>query len=157
MNHLSPQNHQAGAKRPRLHVRDEKSSGTAGTTYSAGAYQQHTLNTVVHNSVAGASLASNQVTLPAGDWQVNASVIVVNAVQRIAIYSVTDSSYLVLGLNNGTAGAVGGPGAYLVGTFTLAGPAVIELHWRGSNTGAALALSFGDAEIYADVVFEKLS
>ena len=49
-----------------LHVRDEKSNGTAGGGFTSGSFQTRTLNTVMTNEISGASLASNQITLPSG-------------------------------------------------------------------------------------------
>lgn len=51
-----------------LHVQDEKSSGTNGGTFTAGAWRTRTFNKVKTNSISGASLASNQITLPAGTY-----------------------------------------------------------------------------------------
>jgi hypothetical protein len=53
-----------------LIVEDRKSSGTHGGASSAGAYNDRTLNTVVLNTISGASLSSNQITLPSGKYLV---------------------------------------------------------------------------------------
>lgn len=51
-----------------LHVRDQKASGTEGGAASA-TIQVRTLNTVVVNGIPGASLSANQITLPAGKYE----------------------------------------------------------------------------------------
>ncbi|MFW6242542.1 MAG: hypothetical protein ACOC2W_00115 [bacterium] len=56
-----------------LHVEDRKPAGTSGGTFTSGAWRTRDLNTVVTNTIAGASLASNQVTLPAGEYWVEGS------------------------------------------------------------------------------------
>lgn len=55
-----------------LHVRDEKAAGVTGGSSVAGV-QVRTLNTVVVNGIAGASLGSNRITLPAGVYDIEAS------------------------------------------------------------------------------------
>jgi hypothetical protein len=48
-------------------VEDQKTQGTNGGTSSVG-YNDRTLSTVVVNEITGASLSSNQITLPAGRY-----------------------------------------------------------------------------------------
>ncbi len=48
-----------------LHVRDEKANGTNSGSSSA-CYTARILNSVLTNEISGASLASDQITLPAG-------------------------------------------------------------------------------------------
>jgi len=53
-----------------LHVQDQKPSGTDGGTFAAGSWVTRDLNTVVTNTIEGASLASNSVNLPAGTYYI---------------------------------------------------------------------------------------
>lgn len=55
-----------------LHVCDQKAAGDSGGAAVAGV-QVRTLNTIVINGIAGANLASNQITLPPGVYDINAS------------------------------------------------------------------------------------
>lgn len=48
-------------------------SGTSGGTSVAGAMTQRTLNTTVVNTITGASLSANDITLPAGKYLITAS------------------------------------------------------------------------------------
>lgn len=141
----------------RLHVRDQKASGTAGDTFTAGAYQACTLNTVVSNTITGASLATNQVTLSAGTYRVRGTVSANGVAQRAALYDATNTAYVLTGLNNGGSGPGAGPYALMEGDITLTGTVALELHLRVNTTGAGVALSFGDPEVYADLVIERLS
>lgn len=141
----------------RLHVRDQKASGTAGDTFSSGAYQASVLNTVVANTLTGASLASNQVTLAAGTYRVHGVVAANGVAQRAALYDVTNAVYLLTGLNNSGGGPGNGPYAFVDGDITLAGTVALELQLRVNSSGAGLALSYGDPEVYADLVIERLS
>ena len=51
-----------------IHVRDEKSANTAGGTFTGAAWRTRDLNTVPTNQISGASVSSNRITLPAGDY-----------------------------------------------------------------------------------------
>jgi hypothetical protein len=51
---------------------DQKAAATAGGSGS-GSYATRTLNTTVYNSITGASLSSDEVTLPAGTYLIEAS------------------------------------------------------------------------------------
>ena len=53
-------------------IRDEKSSGTSGGTFTAGAWRTRTLNTLT-DPTSIVSLASNQITLQAGTYLINAN------------------------------------------------------------------------------------
>jgi len=80
-----------------LHVRDEKNAAAHGGASIAG-LQTRTLNTVVTNEITGASLSSNQITLPSGTYYIQASAPgYVSDRFRIQLYNVTDSSLEVLG------------------------------------------------------------
>ena len=56
-----------------LHIQDQKPQGTHGGTFTAGDWRTRDLNTVLTNTISGASLAANQITLPAGRYYVEAS------------------------------------------------------------------------------------
>ena len=56
-----------------LHIQDQKPQGTNGGTFTSGAWRTRDLNTVLTNTITGASLADNQITLPAGKYYVEAS------------------------------------------------------------------------------------
>jgi hypothetical protein len=81
-----------------LHVRDEKSSGTNGGSGSAGANNTRDLNTVVTNEITGASLGSNQITLAAGTYYIDASAPAYRCNRNHAyLYNVTDSANQIIG------------------------------------------------------------
>jgi hypothetical protein len=52
---------------------DQKSQGVAGGASVSG-FATRTLNTVVYNTITGASLSSNVITLPAGTYKIEASI-----------------------------------------------------------------------------------
>ena len=53
-----------------FHAQDQKSSNTDGGTLTGGSFITRVFNTVVTNSISGASLSSNQITLPSGTYYV---------------------------------------------------------------------------------------
>ena len=60
---------------PFLHIQDQKPQGTNGGTFTSGAWWTRDLNTVLTNTIVGASLANNRITLPAGKYYVEASAV----------------------------------------------------------------------------------
>lgn len=141
-----------------MQVQDQKANNTAGDTFTAGAYQASALQTVVGNSITGASLAANQVTLPAGTFEVDARIAASAGLQRAAIYDATNTVYLIKGMNNPKASgsAPAGPYAFVRGVITLAAQTAIELHLRVTTTGAAEACNYGEPEVYADMIIRKI-
>lgn len=57
-----------------MHVVEELAASASSGTATSGSYFTRTLNTVVTNTITGASLASNQITLPAGTYNIFAQV-----------------------------------------------------------------------------------
>jgi hypothetical protein len=55
-----------------IHCYEEQPSGTAGGASVANTWTTRVLNTTLANSITGASLASNEITLPAGTYDVSA-------------------------------------------------------------------------------------
>jgi hypothetical protein len=58
---------------PIMILEDQKSSGTNGGTFTSGAWRTRDLNTEVYNNIPGGVLSSNQITLPAGSYEIYAS------------------------------------------------------------------------------------
>jgi hypothetical protein len=86
-----------------LHIQDQKSSGTHAGTSSSDTIHTRVLNTVVTNEITGASLSSNQITLPSGTYYINASCpSFVGGKTKVVLYNTTDSSNEVVGLNGRT-------------------------------------------------------
>lgn len=152
-----------------LHVRDEKASGTNGGAFTSGAWRTRDLNTVVGNTITGASLASNQITLPAGTYEVeggaphyqSASGSVTQAKARL--YSVTGAVQLATGPHtqiNGTS-AASQPLSTVRGRFTLSATSVVELQHYATQTkntdGFGSAISIASVnEIYSDIVIRRI-
>ena len=57
---------------PYIKLSDVKSAGTAGGTFTSGSWQTRTLNTEDSDTGGNCSLSSNQFTLDAGTYEINA-------------------------------------------------------------------------------------
>jgi hypothetical protein len=120
------------------------------------------LNTVKKNSITGATVASNQITLPAGTYRLD--VIAPSAVSsshKVYFHNVTDGVMVA-----GGSSQYGGNGANtlsIIGRseFTIATAKTFEVrHWIGTNitsTGLGNAASTGQAEVFTQVFIEKVS
>ena len=148
----------AGAAFPYLHVREEQASGTAGGTSTSATYHVRTLNTTVGaNSIIGASLASNIVTLPAGTYEVVASAPAAAAgVHKLSLYNDSDAVDILVGSNAAGPTPTGVQTHSLCqGRFTLAATKNVKLrHYIGNglaSSGLGAAVSSGQVEVYASL------
>lgn len=147
-----------------LQVVDEKAQGTEGGASILGT-QVRALNTVYHNTIPGASLSANRITLPAGTYRVYASAPACQVnMQRAGLYNFTDSAYTLLSIGiNGEASVNGTEILTFVsvirGRFTIATTKVFELrHQTGvavATYGLGSATNMLGAEIYSMVEIEK--
>ena len=148
-----------------LHVRDEKADNTDGGTFTSGSFQTRTLNTSVTNEISGASLSSNQITLPSGTYFINASA-GANYVSRhkAKLRNTTDSSDTLIGTTefsgrDGLADYI--TRSFVIGRFTIASQKTFELQHRcettNANTGYGEGSNFGVTEVYTDVQIWKVA
>jgi hypothetical protein len=156
-----------------LHVQEQQGSGTASQVAStANAWITTLLNTVVTNEIAGASLASGQITLPAGTYYIDSMVAAVNAGQG---GNPGQTSYLKPRLFNFTTSAVlfygratmlnynAGTGGYSInqitetsmrGRFVLTGTSVIIIQQFKNFPNNPAAVAQG-TEIYGEALIWK--
>lgn len=148
-----------------LHVRDKKIATADGGPFTSGAWRTRVLNDVVLNNIAGASLESDIVTLPAGNYyaQGYAPAYFVN-LHAMRLYNITGSvellmSTLVYASNTENIET----STLLSGYFALPVQSLIALQHRcqTSNTsfaGFGWAADFGQGySIFADLKIWKLS
>ncbi|MCC6889610.1 MAG: hypothetical protein IT536_13835 [Hyphomicrobiales bacterium] len=143
------------------HLRDERSDGTAGGTFTAGSWITRTLNTEVTAEIGGASLASNAVTLPAGSYFIVATApTFAVGTHRLRLRNTSDGSDTLLGANASDGDLACCTTAHLAGRFTIAAQKTFELQHRCSNgqatEGLGRAATFGVAEVYADCMIWKV-
>ncbi|MXN99447.1 hypothetical protein GR156_03990 [Shinella zoogloeoides] len=145
-----------------LHVRDQKAAGAAGGSSVTGV-QVRTLNTVVVNGIAGASLAANQITLPPGVYDINAtSQFFRSGFGQLSIRE-AGGSYLLDGpqLYSIASGDYAAVNATVKGRIQLATTTVIELalYTHSSYATGGLGASNGvntRPSIFSDVIIERV-
>lgn len=144
-----------------IHTQDQKASGTVAGASSTGENLRQ-MNTVVSNTLTGASLASNQVTLAAGvyRYEAKASMNGTTTSGRIRLKNVTDSTYLQQGIfaaninNQNVELSVGGvinitaSKAFQIAHHVVAGTATY---------GLGQGLTTGDIEVYADLKIWRIA
>jgi hypothetical protein len=148
-----------------LHVRDEKANGTAGGTFTSGAWQTRTLNTSLTNEISGASLSSNQIILPAGTYFIYASLPAMHVNNHKAkLRNVTDSSDTLIGTNDYAGSTNTGyvnTNSLIKGRFTIASQKTFEIQHRCATTlageGFGTGCSFSVIEVFTDVQIWKVA
>lgn len=145
-----------------LHVREEQASGTNGTVATLNTYTNMVLNTVKTNTISGASLSGNQVTLPAGTYHIEG---IVPYVERSAaqgrakckIRNVTDSTDIIIGHSSASFYDGNGQWSFVSGRFTLAASKTISLMARLNAADKwGEACTHGDIEVYSDLKIWKV-
>jgi hypothetical protein len=144
-----------------LHVYDEKTAGTDGGTATSGSWELRTLNTVGLNNITGASLASNQITLPAGTYFIDAIAPTFNTGSHKArLYDTTAAAAIFYGTTESSAGG-NSSSSTIRGQFTLSVQSVLEIQHRVTTTNAGdgygANAGFSVVERYTDVVIQRTS
>jgi hypothetical protein len=147
--------------KPYVNIQDQKSSGTAGGTFTSGAWRTRDLNTKVTDTGSIASLASNQITLPAGTYRCH---IIATGSQvnnhQARLQDTTGAATLLRGTTaRSPANGIWATSCSEVsGLFTLSVSSVLEVQHQCSTTEAAdgfgVAGGFG-TEVYTTVQIWK--
>jgi hypothetical protein len=146
-----------------LHVRDEKSAGTDGGTFTSGSWQTRTLNTSLTNEISGASLSSNQIILPTGTYYINAQAPAYKVnFHKLKLRNITDSSDTLIGYQMFTwDGDENTCNSGVTGRFTISAQKTFEIQHRcsatNSTTGFGRGYNFSVVEVYTDVQIWKVS
>ena len=151
-----------GAFRTKIsHFRDQKSSTINGGTLTEDAWNTRTLNNTVINNILGCSLSSNQVTLPAGAFYIEATTPGFRVDEhKCRIQNITAGTTLIVGTSEFCDDA---DAASTVSTAkgVIFGPVVIEVqHWIGNTTtvadGGNATSIVGVNEVCTELLIEKL-
>lgn len=145
-----------------LHVRDQQTSGTNGGGTTAGATAIRVLNTTGTNTITGASLGSNQITLPAGTYNINASAPAYKTSRhKIHLYNITDAAVEIVGTSEfsiTTDSTI--TRSMLMGQFTIPATEVFEIRHYTQQTSASIGFgtptSNGLVEVYTEVFITKV-
>jgi hypothetical protein len=146
-----------------LIVQDQKEQNTQGGTFTAGSWQTRTLNTVLVNTISGASLAENRITLPEGTYLIEASAPAAYTSRHQAVlYSITDSAISLYGTsesNPSTGGIYTQTRSFISGVVTITGTKVFEIQHQtaatGGTSGFGVASNF-TTEVYTEVRIIKI-
>ena len=144
-----------------LHIEHQEASGVNGGGCTAATWNVRTMNTALTNNIAGASLGSNQITLPAGTYWIEImsganAPSVSTQMHKARLRNITDLTSEVVGSSETTASNTTDDahtksiGANLV---TIAASKVFELqHYTSqtlAGTGLGTATASGEVEMYA--------
>jgi hypothetical protein len=164
--HSTPMNGEV-LNKPFMHVQHQEPSGTDGGASTAGD-NIRTLNTVLTNEISGASLGSNLVTLPAGEYYAEAvsTFQVGGSASKLARNVLRDETAdvdLVQGENVGATNVAGSTVSQLcpvAGKFTLTTTSTISVttvtdYSDADGFGRANSFS-GRNEVYTDLRIWKL-
>lgn len=146
-----------------FHAVDERVSGVGGGVQAVNTYLPRVLNTVRVNTLVGASLAGNLITLPPGTYRIRAfapgnSV----SLHKARLYNTTNSTVLAVGESCQAATFGITDNATVFTEVTLLVQSSIRLEHRistniqGSNV-LGEPCSFGDAECYSQMIVEKVA
>lgn len=143
-----------------LSVRDEKPNGTSGGTSLTGA-NIRVLNTIQSNTIPGASLSSDQVTLPAGVYSISGGAPAFNCSRmKVYLYNVTDAAITLVGNSTYSAGTNTSIPSEISGQITITSTKVFELRQYietgVSTNGLGIETSAGMVEVYAVLQFIKV-
>ncbi len=146
-----------------LHVRQEVNAGTDSQTLSNSGANTRVLDTVKTNEITGASLSSNEITLPAGTYFCLASApAYLTSNHQCRLFNTTDNADVLEGTtehawNNGYVTTH----SFLRGRFTISGTKGFTLrHYVGqtrNDSGGGTGFTAGGSKnIYAEVMIWKI-
>lgn len=143
-----------------VHVRDSKAVTTNPQSLTATTWNIRALQTTVTNELSGASLASSQITLPAGTYFVESSVPGFACdLHKAKLYNLTSAADQIIG-SAAFASSVAPYGmshSIIKGKFELTVASSFEIRHYVSTTSTSVALATGvSAENYTEVWFWKI-
>ncbi|MEE9598158.1 MAG: hypothetical protein V3V96_15410 [Acidiferrobacterales bacterium] len=139
------------------HWQEQKATTEAAGGTTGGTFHVRVLDTELHNTITGASLASNQITLAAGTYEIDATAMGFDrGLNNLNLYDTTASAYIELGSCVSTSVSVNtGHMMRCIGRFTLTAESVLELRDFTNSTkatdGLGVPTSDGEIEVYCDV------
>jgi len=140
-----------------LHAQHQAADGVNGGGLSSGAWRTRTLTTLVSNQIPLAGLATNQVALPIGNYEVIAAAMCqLVHTNQLRLYDVTGAAELVRGLSRYSDATGDGDAAQLMGRFSLSAASVIELQHSVFTTNATAGQGFAHQVAVGTEVFANL-
>ena len=147
-----------------LHIQDQKATNTHGQGLTSGSDVVRELTTVLTNEITGASLATNQITLSAGTYWIDAGAMGYQVQgHRTVIYDTTGAAIILTGTseNSYTSSIYTTSTSRVSGRVTLSAESVIELRHQvtvtNSSNGGGAKLNFGPHELYSDIKIWRIA
>lgn len=151
------------AQAPLFHVRQEEADGVSAGASTATTWVTRVLNTIKTNEIVGASLNSNQITLPAGDYELHARApATIIEGHQIRVQNITAVATIEIGTSEWAPGTGAGDqnASSLVVRFSLSATSVLELqHITNLTSAIGLGQPNGSAsviEVYGSVLIWKI-
>ncbi len=146
-----------------LHIVNQQATATDGGGTTALSFVKVPYNTVKTNEITGASLSSNQVTLPSGTYYLQANCRLYRANEfKMVLRNTTDSTYDLIG--NGGFSSQGDNAdtvAHIDGRFTISAQKVFEIQmWtqrtQANGFGYGSGITDGQASVFASAKIWKV-
>lgn len=145
-------------------AKDRQTSGVHGGTFDSGERKSRSINYIETNTIVGASLASNKITLPAGDYIVNASAPANGVTRHQAwLYDTTGTADLVTGSNQKINSEISSDESTtesrISGAFTLSEESVVEIQHRSSSSQSSYGFGYANGwgyEVYSQIEIRKM-
>lgn len=157
-----------------LHVRDQRTSGSASQTITSSTWTKRDLQTTATNEVVGATLTSSVISLPAGTYYADVKSTLrfrhlpgegSPPTAKLRLRNTTGGTTLISGLNSAifstAASAVveSTVSIPLSGRFTLAGTTNVEVqaYVVATSLSGGVPSTSGEDEVYTDVMIWKVA
>jgi len=143
------------------YIKDVKASGTAGGTFTSGAWQTRDLNTL-EGDISWCSLATNQFTLPAGKYEISAKSPALDVDgHQSRLYSVSGSAAITYGTSEYAGADLSSISSCIETTIDISEATTYRIEHYGQTTQATNGFgsgnSFGNDQIFAQVKITKLT
>lgn len=145
-------------------ARDVKTAGTNGGTFTAGDWVVRDLNTVDMNTISGASINANTISLPAGTYVFRASAPAVYVATHQARLAIISAATIIYGTSevsyfSGEGYSISGNRSVVSGTFTLASPDTVQVQHKCTSTkadnGLGSTASTGAEDVYTEIQIQR--
>jgi len=146
-----------------FHIVNEQATATGGGGSTTLNFIKIPYNTVKTNEITGASLSSNQITLPSGSYYVSANTVLYRTNEsKIFLRNVTDSTYDLIGhpmfvsQGDSASGTV-----HIDGRITISSQKVFEIQvWtqrtQANGFGYGSGITDGQASVFASLKIWKI-
>ena len=152
------------------YIKDVKSSGTSGGTFTSGAWQTRTINTLsgdtefisIGTGTTGTDGTATRFTLESGKYEIEVSAPAYQINQaKTKLYNITDSLDQIIGSLQFDASSAQSSNSFIIGTVEISSPKIFEVQHRSSSTsttnGFGRPFNVSVDEVYTQVKITKVS